>query len=333
MRQWIWLLIVGFWLGASAAGAAGQGERYVFYEDFEGGGLPPGWTVLNDNGDSSTWEARDVGGARNSPAPRYLANPSRVADDWLFSSAIALAPATTHTLHFHYRVTSPAAAHRLAVSLGSGASPASMTLPLVSLPSITNDAIRETSATFRPPAGPSNWYLGFHCTSDPNRLALYVDDVIVGRPETDLAIGFQLDKIFYDHTNVYTSTETMRSLTYVENRSSGPLTVNGFLSVGHESNPQVILSFHVVGPGGLPVPFKMRYKLPIPGTGDFQTLAPGGAVRKYYNLNNGALDFTSTGTYTIQAIYRNIHPIPGGGDPWRGQLVSDPVALRIGGGQ
>ena len=322
-------LAAGLWLALASLGAAAEGERWIFYENFDSSSftLPANWVVQNDNKDTQTWQMQLFGGARGGPAVRYLSHSINMADDWLFSPLLALAPQTSYTLHFKRRVTASTRPHQMRVWLAASQTAASAATEILALPDITDAAMKQSSATFQVAAAGS-FSVGFHERSDPNRLALYLDDVILARPATDLRAYLQLDKVFYDHSNTYASTESIRSLVYVKNVSNGPVKANGLLSLGHEGDPQVVLSFRVTGPDGQPVPFEMRYRLTLPDVDDFEVLAPGKAVRKYYDLSRGAFDFSAPGTYTVQAVYRNIHQLPDG-SAWLGQLVSDPVELEI----
>jgi len=327
-----WVSLSAGWLVILLTSALmAQGEKYVFLENFDGASppaLPVGWTMLNANADSQTWETVNFGGARGGPCVRYLSHPANTADDWFFTPAIALAASTQYTLSFESRVTSPANPHHLSVWVGTSPTTAAMTTQILDRPSLSNREMATTTGTLTTGAAGS-YSIGFHCTSNPNQLALYVDNVVLSVPATDLQIRFQLDKAFYQAgANTFSSTEPIKCLVYVKNVTTSPLTVNSLLSLGHDGDPEVVLSFLATAPGGAPLEFRQRYRLPLPAPADIKALQPGEAAYKYYDLKGGAFNFTTTGTYTIRAVYKNLNK-SAGPPVWLGRLVSDPVQIRI----
>jgi hypothetical protein len=146
--------------------------------------------------------------------------------------------------------------------------------------------------------------------------------------ETDLQVRLQLDKAFFDGTNVYSSGESIRCLVLVENTGAADVDVNGSLVLGHEADPDYTLSFRVTGPDGLPVEPRTRFEEFAPEDEDFVTLAQDDVAFKYFNFNNETFSFATPGTYSIQAIYKNlfVDSPPGA---WLGELASDPVVLQI----
>lgn len=97
MARSVLLTLAVFFMGAPVWGQQGG---FLLYKDFDTplaeATLPPGWSILDADGDGITWEVVDWGGTRGGPAARCLTNPSPngTADDWLVSTPLPLVPAT-----------------------------------------------------------------------------------------------------------------------------------------------------------------------------------------------------------------------------------------------
>ena len=330
MRKLLFILIGECLVLSLATPLSAEGVKYLLYEDFNGvtpPAWPVGWSVENPNG-LAQWETRPFGGGGGGGCARYLSEPITPADDWFFSPAVALSDGIQYNLSFKYRVTSSALPHHLAVSMGDGPSSANMSVLILDLPSIDEEEIQEATAPVTVGSA-GNYYIGFHCLSAPNQLAVFVDDVVVSAEETNLRLYLQMDKAFYQAGAInYATQEEKRCLIYAKNVGSATLTVNSRMVVGDPGDPDIVLSFLVTGPGGLTVPFKGKYKPAEPDAADFVPIGPGESVHKYYDLNGAFYDFSNLGDYTIKAVYRNHFKLEGQ-DVWLGRLVSDPVTIRI----
>jgi len=290
---------------------------------------PSGWTIENTNGDSQTWETWEFGGSQGGTCFRYLSDAVNPADDWFFSPAIPLSAGTEYTLALNLRVTSTGSPHDLTLWYGGGAASASMTTTVLTLAGISNEEIDEVTATFTVP-GTGDTYLGIHCSSPlPNSLAVFVDDIRISSPETDLEVHLQLDKAFYATGAVdYATDEEKKCLVYVENVGSSSQLLNSRLTVGDGDDPDAVLSFLITDPDGFTVPFEAAVKRAEPETEDFESIVSGEQVYKNYDLNAGVFDFLRSGDYTLQAIYQNRFSLAGQA-VWMGRIESDPVILTI----
>jgi hypothetical protein len=290
--------------------AAASGEKYLLFENFEEikpPDWPSGWTIANDNGDNKQWESWSFGGSRGGQCLRYLSHSTNAANDWLFSPAISLNSGTEYTLDFKTRVTPSLLPHKLSTWIGTAPTTDSMTTQLFSRENITNAETQETSGTFTV-TSTGSYYIGFKCYSNANNLALFVDDVLISHPATDLEAHVQMVKAIYTPgSSSYAPDEEIKCLAYVKNVGASTLTVNGLLTGGHESDPDAVLYFTITGPTGAAIPFEAKYKAAAPRAEDFKSLQPGEAVYKIYDLNSGAFDFTASGAYTIRAIYKNYY--------------------------
>ena len=304
-----------------------DGVRYVFREDLNDvipPVWPPGWMV-QDDGDGMTWTSRYTGGARGSNSARFIS--SNAGDDWLYSPALSLQSGTEYTLSFTRRVTSAALPHHLSVWLGTAQSPSFMTISILNLPSIQNTDTEDTESTFT--LGSSgNYYLGFHCTSNPASLGLYLDNIGITLPESDLQLTLQMDKIFYEGSNSYKAGEDKACLAFVTNTGTSPLWVNSAFCLGYEPNPNFVISFRVTDPDGLAVETRAKFEPHIPEDEDFVELNQDEIVYKFYDLMLGGYDFSKTGDYTIQAVYKNLFESESL-NVWLGKIYSNSVTINI----
>ncbi len=314
---------------------AGQ-MRFLLYEDFDAGfaaAWPAGWTFADANGGAS-WAPRLLGGMPGDGCVRYLADAVLGANDWFFTPAVSLEAGIGYTIEFHARVTSASSPHALSVWIGSAPNPAAMSPRLLLLSPLADTVYQPHSAGFSV-ASSADYYFGFRCvTGAPNSLALYVDGVTISRPENDLELILQLDKAFYGGGGgggavpAYAEGEAKPCLTILKNNGAAPATVNSLFSIGHETDPNVALSFVIVGPGGGRIPFQGRVRLGVPADSDFADLPPGASTYKNFDLNLGGYDFSAPGQYSIQAIYKNIYS-HSAGKAWKGRLESAALAFQI----
>lgn len=159
-----------------------------------GQSLPCGITVLNANGDATTWANSTDSPFSGTRAMRYngIVVNNTAADDWFFTPALALAPPTSATRYqvaFRYRgagiVGSPSAyVESLEVKSGTAATVAAQTNLLYNNTNITNTAYALANGSSTPvvaflPAGTSTQYVGFHVKSIANQGNLYIDDLSV----------------------------------------------------------------------------------------------------------------------------------------------------------
>lgn len=324
------IMTMGLLCIVNLSSLAAEGDNYIMLEDFESispPALPVGWLSLNANHDDRQWESRLFSGSRGGQCLRYLSHATIPADDWFVTSAISLETSSQYTFHLKSRVTDSSRPHHLTVWTGTSPTTESMTTQILDIPVITAEEITETTGTFSV-STEGLYYVGIHCTSIPNSLAVFVDDVIVSEEETNLGVEVQLTKDFYSENNTYAPDEEIECLVIVKNSGSSPLTVNGLLTVGHTNDPESVLSFIIINPDGEEVPFEARYKPSPPQEEDLQSIATGESVYKYYNLNSGTFDFSLSGIYNIKAVYKNRYrsdalPV------WLGRIISSSVSLTV----
>ncbi|HPB31150.1 MAG TPA: choice-of-anchor J domain-containing protein [Candidatus Sumerlaeota bacterium] len=330
MRRKIFPLIGALLLALVAAAVGADNAAHVFREDFEQitpPALPAGWLVVDQNGDGTMWTTREDGGDRGGNCARVLAPTVNPSDDWLFTSALNLETGKTYTLSFITRMTSAALPHNLEVRIGAAQSAAGMTATILPLTPFNNDQLVETSAGFTV-ASTGTWYIGFHCASLPGTLGFHLDTVCVSKAEPDLKVVLQMDKMFYDSSSTYSAGESMGCLIWVENNGTAPVKVNSLTCFGFETDPAFNFSLRITDPDALPLESTARFEEGVPAESDFITLAQDEMFHKFYDLNNAAWPFTKTGSYTIQAVYKNVFP-SAAGDAWLGTLVSDPVVITV----
>ncbi|QKG53569.1 T9SS type A sorting domain-containing protein [Hymenobacter sp. BRD67] len=158
-----------------------------------GQSLPCGITTLDANNDGTTWRISTENPYSGTNDMRYNGIPLNnvAADDWFFTPALALAPASSSTRYqvaFRYRTsgvgTTPTGTESLEVKSGTAATVAGQTNLLFTNNAITNTTYALANGSSTPvvallPAGTSTQYVGFHIKSAANQGNLYIDDVSV----------------------------------------------------------------------------------------------------------------------------------------------------------
>ena len=309
-------------------------ERFLLWEDLEEMSppvWPAGWTVSDANGDLTTWELRRYGGLDISPqCVRYSSHPTNPADDWFFTGPVTLDAAISYTLNFHYKVSSAAHPHKLAVWIGVLPTPAGMTTMLFNEPSITNTVLVQAAVGFLPPAL-ATYYVGFHCYSDPGQRRLFVDDVMLSQPSTDLQALLVFERAISNPgvTPTFAVGESMAIVASVTNISGGTLRMNDRMAVGPWTSRLPEFSLIVVRPTGDTAEFILMFnKLGKPVAGDFRNYTAGELIPKTYDLQT-AFYLDAPGTYAVSAYYRNYHKDPSGLDAWLGKVESPAVTFVV----
>lgn len=158
-----------------------------------GGLLPCGITTLDANADGATWRVSTENPNSGTNSIRYngIVVNNVAADDWFFTPALTLAPATNTTRYqvaFRYRTSGVGATatgiESLEVKSGTAATVAAQTNLLYTNAAITNTTYLLANGTSTPavallPAGAGTSYVGFHIKSAANQGNLYIDDVAV----------------------------------------------------------------------------------------------------------------------------------------------------------
>ncbi|WP_191906397.1 T9SS type A sorting domain-containing protein [Hymenobacter baengnokdamensis] len=158
-----------------------------------GQSLPCGITTLDANNDGTTWRISTENPYSGTNDMRYNGIPLNnvAADDWFFTPALVLAPASSSTRYqvaFRYRTsgvgTTSTGTESLEVKSGTAATVAGQTNLLFTNNAITNTTYALANGSSTPvvallPAGTSTQYVGFHIKSAANQGNLYIDDVSV----------------------------------------------------------------------------------------------------------------------------------------------------------
>lgn len=172
-------------------------STYPYNEGFDGvaaGTLPCGVTVLNVNGDARTWRVAST--YQNGPytipvsssppnAMLYEYNSALAANDWFFTSALAMRAGYRYQLSFKYRVSDPLYPEKLEVKYGTAATVAGQTTTLWNNSNITVATYTTAGASSTPavalitPTTNGTYYIGFHVDSDADQFLLLVDDLQV----------------------------------------------------------------------------------------------------------------------------------------------------------
>lgn len=330
MKKFCYILLAGLAVFLLTLPIHAGGYRYLFFENFDDNSAPAwpaGWAIEDTNGGGVTWHTRDVAGFQGSACVRYLSETAPIAaNDWVFTPFVNLTSGVEYTLSFKTRVTG-STTHKMDVWYGTAQNSTSMVNSVISLPAITNLDAEETSSTLTPSSS-TVYSIGFNCASNPFMGALFLDDVGVSIPETELQVQLVMQKEALTGTNSYSSSEEKKGHIILNNNGTTDLLVNELFSIGDTNDPHSALSFIVKDPGGFVVSYLAKNRMGIPKDSDFTTLTPGDFANKYFDLNNGGFDFSQIGIYTIQVEYENLYP-SSSGTPWRGKIISDPVNIQI----
>jgi hypothetical protein len=115
---------------------------------------------------------------------RYTGSATQAADDWFFTTDLAMSVGTTYQLQFSYRAFSGTSPEALEVKIGSAATAVGQTRTLFTNTNITNTTYATTvtgSGTGQvisfTPTTSGVYFIGFHATSPANASSLFVDDI------------------------------------------------------------------------------------------------------------------------------------------------------------
>ncbi|WP_400194197.1 T9SS type A sorting domain-containing protein [Hymenobacter sp. B81] len=169
-------------------------NTFPYTESFEGiapGTLPCGYTVVNANGDASTWQVVAAFPGTGTNSIRYNYSTPNAADDWFFTPQIFTRAGFRYQLSFKYRKTDPDYTEGLEVKYGNAATVAAMTNTLFTNPNIANATAYVTAnGTSTPavavitPTANGFIHLGFHAISPADQFNMYVDDIQVDQVVT-----------------------------------------------------------------------------------------------------------------------------------------------------
>ncbi len=159
-------------------------------------GLPLGWTTINANADTYTWEsyAGNADTAPNSMRVRY--NTTLEMNDWLVTPPLVFTAPYLYKVKFYYRASSATYPEKLSVYYGNAPTAAAMTNLIYENLNITNVAYEMVEVNI-PVATSGTFYIGFWGHSAVDMFYLYLDTFSVAEitesldPPTDLTATIQ----------------------------------------------------------------------------------------------------------------------------------------------
>jgi hypothetical protein len=324
-------LILAFFLITGSVFASG--ERFILWESFEDitlPGWPLNWTYENSNGDDKTWETKKYGGLGERPqCVRYAASATVAANDWFFTPALTLNAGITYTLSFRYKV-SKTSNQKMNVWFGSTQTSAGMTTQIYDNNTLTDTIMTLVSADFTVSTS-GVYYIGFHCYSDVNQMRLFIDDILLSYPETDLTMTIGLSKeLFTTGTPSFGPNDTIESVAIIKNIGTTDINFNQRFTIGSLTNLNCEFHYICINPTNDTLIFNITIEEAKLKGSHFQTLGPGEIAGKVYNLQS-PFTFTGLGIYTLYVQYQNYHKHPDDPiiDVWMGRILSDPITFVI----
>lgn len=141
--------------------------------------IPSCSATVDDNTDGTTWRVQAINPA-SSPRALYLNKNTTInMDDWFFLPGLKLDGGTAYRLFFRYNSTAVGGlSERLRVRLGSGQTPAQMSITILELPNISNTIYQTAFVDFTPVTN-GVYYLGFQGYSAADQSYLVLDDISV----------------------------------------------------------------------------------------------------------------------------------------------------------
>ncbi|MEO0227860.1 MAG: choice-of-anchor J domain-containing protein [candidate division WOR-3 bacterium] len=153
--------------------------------------MPTGWVVIDNNSDGKTWTTTTSHPRSIPNCIRYNYSTLNTANDWFYTSGLALQSGITYTLEFYYRGSNPFFTEKLKVyydndqSVGGGTQ-------ILDLPNITNTIYQQALVDFTVPSS-GTYYLGFQCYSAANQWNLRIDDIKVYKQVHDVGVDSILE--------------------------------------------------------------------------------------------------------------------------------------------
>jgi len=140
--------------------------------------LPPGWTTINANNDSYTWETY-AGSAQTPPnCVRIRYNQSMAMNDWLITPPMQLTGGTSYKIRFAYRAHSNTLPEKLALYWGNTPLADSLHTQLFVNEDINLITYTQAEAIVTPSSN-GIYYFGFKGFSDPDMFYLYLDSISI----------------------------------------------------------------------------------------------------------------------------------------------------------
>lgn len=135
-----------------------------------------GWTIVNDNMDTFTWDLDNTDAPNSgSQAANYTYNPSAAADDWLFTPCLDLEVGSTYELSYFYRVQSGFYPEDMDVVVMNSTTPGTPVSTIAAYTNLTNTTYTQEIQTFTV-ASNGTYYVAFHANSPADQWDIYIDD-------------------------------------------------------------------------------------------------------------------------------------------------------------
>ncbi|MDD4677412.1 MAG: choice-of-anchor J domain-containing protein [Candidatus Cloacimonetes bacterium] len=136
--------------------------------------LPPGWTVINANNDTYTWQSYNANSQTPPNSMRIRYNAAIAMDDWLISPPLVFTDTHNYKIKFYYCGGGSNYEEKLSVYWGTTPTAAGLTNLLWQNLNITNTTY-ETAEIILPSVSGGTYYIGFHGHSDADKFYIYLD--------------------------------------------------------------------------------------------------------------------------------------------------------------
>jgi len=152
---------------------------FPYYQNFDSvtpPALPPGWTTINANNDSYTWETY-AGNYQSTPnSVRVRFNPTLDMNDWLLMPPMQLNQSTYYKVRFYYKATSSDFPERLALYWGNAPLTDSLSHQIFVNENITNTTYMIGEGIMQAPAS-GIYHFGFKGYSVMDHFYIYLDTI------------------------------------------------------------------------------------------------------------------------------------------------------------
>lgn len=167
-----------------------------YTQDFTGAPVPdlPNCVSLQDLNGATTWHtyAAPAAWGFNGTALRYIYDPSKPGDDWLFLQGLNLEAGKQYEISYKYGPTDDDYPENLKVGIGTEAHASAMTTTLADHPNIIANAeapFAKLGRTIFDVPADGVYYIGFHAYSFPDQFQLFLDSIVVKEiPPVDVGV-------------------------------------------------------------------------------------------------------------------------------------------------
>lgn len=151
---------------------------FPYTQNFDGvtvPALPTGWTAINANSDTYTWEtvSTNANSAPNAARVRY--STTLAMNDWLVAPPMVLSTEMNYRIRFYYRAGGATYPEKLSMYVGNAPTAAALTTQLFNNENIVNITYEMAEVYFTPTTNGAH-HFGFHGYSPADMFYLYIDD-------------------------------------------------------------------------------------------------------------------------------------------------------------